>query len=410
MKQKTIALIDGNNFFASCEILMNPSLKGKAVCVLSNNDGCVVARSNEAKKMGIAMGMPYFMAKRSFPDAVYLSADFSLYHELSQRMISFLRNYSEKIDVYSIDEAFIDITGLDKLLKMSFEDIAKKIKSEIETNVGVSVSVGIANSKVLAKTAAYKAKKLAGTYIINKDNIYSELTNLPIEEIWGIGKNTARSLRKYGIFYANEIILKDDEFFRYNFGKKGLEFKYELMGESVIPLTGIVEKPKSIQRTRAFSEFSSDKNYIMTELEFHLHNVCKKLRENDLKTSIIYVMLRTKDFKVFVNEMKLDFSTDSELILVKRVKKLFESIYDKNIIYRSSGIYAGLLNQEDESQLNLFDIHNKDVKQREISSVLDKMEDKYGTGIISVGSLGIKEIQKKHTRRCSLRSFNYFGL
>lgn len=405
MKQKIIALIDGNNFFASCEILMNPSLKGKAVCVLSNNDGCVVARSNEAKKLGITMGMPYFMAKKSFPSAVYLSADFALYHELSQRMISYLKNFSEKIDVYSIDEAFIDITGLDKLLKMSFEDIAIKIKNEIETNVGVSVSVGIATSKVLAKTAAYKAKKLSGTYIIRKENINSELKNLPIEEIWGIGRNTARSLRKYGIFYADEILLKEDEFFRCNLGKKGLEFKYELMGESVIPLTGIIEKPKSIQRTRAFPEFSSDKNYIMTELEFHLHNICKKLRENDLKTSIVYVMLRTKDFRVFVNETKLDFSTDSELILIKHVKTLFESMYDRNIVYRSSGIYAGLLNQEDEAQLNLFDIHKEDTKQREISSVLDRIEDKYGAGILSVGSIGIKEIQDKHTRKERFRNF-----
>lgn len=406
MKQKTIALIDGNNFFASCEILMNPALKGKAVCVLSNNDGCVIARSNEAKKMGITMGMPYFMAKRSFPDAVYLSADFALYHELSQRMISYLKNYSEKIDVYSIDEAFIDITGLDKLLKMSFEEIAKKIKIDIEKNVGVSVSVGIANSKVLAKTAAYKAKKLSGTYVIEKQFIEKELYKLPVEEIWGIGKNLARRLRKYGIFYANEIILKEDEFYRCNFGKIGLELKYELMGESVIPLTGIVEKPKSIQRTRAFPEFSSDKNYIMTEIEFHLHNVCRKLREYDLKTSYIYVMLRTKDFRVYVNERKLDFSTDSELVLIKYVKELFEEMYDKDIIYRSSGIYAAFLKEEDKSQLNLFDIQNEDTKQREISSVLDKIEDKYGKSIISVGSIGIKSVREKHTRKIEHKNLN----
>ncbi len=405
MKQKTIALIDGNNFFASCEILMNPSLKGKAVCVLSNNDGCVIARSNEAKKMGIAMGMPYFMAKKSFPNAVYLSADFSLYHELSQRMISYLKNYSEKIDVYSIDEAFIDITGLDKLLKKDFNEIAKQIKSEIEKNVGVSVSVGIANSKVLAKTAAYKAKKLSGTYIIEKEFISKELTNLPVEEIWGIGRNTARNLRKYGIFYANEILLKDDEFYRHNFGKKGLELKYELMGESVIPLTGIVEKPKSIQRTRAFPEFSSNKDYIMTEIELHLNNVCKKLREYGLKTSIIYVMLRTKDFRVFVQEEKLNFSTDSELVLIKHIKKLFYEMFQEGVIYRSAGVFAGLLHSEQNGQLTIFEIKNPRKKLENISIVMDKLENKFGDKIISMGSSGIKSIMKQHTRASRERKF-----
>ncbi len=398
MKQKIIALADGNNFFASCEILMNPALKGKAVCVLSNNDGCVIARSNEAKQLGVSMGMPYFMAKRSFPNAVYLSANFALYHDLSQRMMQILKNYSEKVEVYSIDEAFIDLTGTDKCLNLSLTELAKRIKNDIETNVGVSVSVGISTSKVLAKTAAYKAKKLSGIYVIEKHLIQNELQNLPIEEIWGIGRNTARSLRSYGIFYANEILLKDDEFFRHNYGKKGLELKYELMGESVIPLTGIEEKPKSIQRTRAFPNFSKDKNYILTELEMHLHSVCKKLRENGQKTSLIYVMLRTKDFRVFVQEYKLDFETDSEIVLIKYVKHLFKTLYMTDIIYRASGVFAGLLTDKSDLQLSFFQ-NKTNKKGTAASEVVDKLEDKYGKGIISLGTFGIKNIQDIHKRK-----------
>ena len=206
MKDKIIALIDGNNFFVSCEILMNPSLIGKPVCVLSNNDGCVISRSYEAKKIGIKMGQPYFLAIREFPNAIYLSANFSLYHELSQRMLKELENYSEKIDIYSIDEAFIDLTGLDKVLNLQYEEIAKEIKKDIETKVGVSVSVGIANSKTLAKLATHKAKSQSGTYVIHKDKIEEELKNIPTNEIWGIGKNIERSLKSYGIFTADEII------------------------------------------------------------------------------------------------------------------------------------------------------------------------------------------------------------
>ncbi|MBQ9246744.1 hypothetical protein IJ182_10810 [bacterium] len=397
MKQKIIALIDGNNFFASCEILMNPRLKGKPVCVLSNNDGCVIARSNEAKKIGITMGMPYFMAKKSFPEAVYLSANFALYHDISQRMIQMLGNYSDKIDVYSIDEAFIDITGLDKILKIDYYELAQKIKYEIEDKIGISVSVGIASSKVLAKVASHKAKKLNGVYFIETNLINAELAGIPVEDIWGVGKNIARSLKQYGIFYANEICLKDDEFYRRIYGKKGLELKYELMGKSVIPLSSIVEKPKSIQRTRAFPEFSKDKNYIMTELEFHLHNVCKKLRENGLKTSLIYVMLRTKDFRVFCLEKKLDFNTDSEILLIKYIRKLFDKIFLENVIYRSSGVYAGCLTDRDEAQLCLFPKKTEN-KCSNISSVVDKIEYKYGKGAISFGTLGLKNIRQKHKR------------
>lgn len=406
MKQKTIALVDGNNFFVSCETLMNPSLKGKPVCVLSNNDGCVIARSNEAKKLGIKMGVPLFMIKNIYKNVVYLSSDFSLYHEISQRMMQILKNYSDKVDVYSIDEAFLDLTGMDKVFNMTFDELAKKIKNDIATQLGVSVSVGIANSKTLAKLAAHKAKKQNETYIIEKHLIDYELQNIPVEEIWGVGRNIARSLRKYGIFYADEILLKDDNFYKQNYGKKGLELKYELSGQSVIPLTGVEEKPKSIQRTRAFPEFSTDKNYIMTELELHLHNVCKKLRENNQQTSLIYVMLRTKDFRVFIKDEKLDFMTDSEMVLIKKVKNLFEEIFIEGIVYRSSGIFAGNLQETKKIQLGLFDIQEQK-KGTGISVILDKIENKYGKGAISIGTSGIKEIQNKHKRIMRFRDYIY---
>ncbi len=402
MSQKIIALVDGNNFFVSCEILMNPSLKGKPVCVLSNNDGCVIARSNEAKKLGITMGMPYFMAKRSFKDVVYLSSNFSLYQELSQRMMQLLQNYSDKIDIYSIDEAFLDVTGVDKVFKLSYRELAKKIKEDIENNIGLSVSVGISYSKILAKLATHKAKTRTGSYVIEKYLIQQEIENIPVEEIWGVGRNIARSLRKYGIFYAHEILLKEDEFYRKNYGKKGLELKYELKGESVIPVTGILEKPKSIQRTRAFPEFSKDKEYIMTELEMHLHNVCKKLREHNLQTSFVSVMLRTKDFRVFYNEEKLDFKTDSEVVLIKYIKKLFNLMFQEGIIYRSSGVYAGFLTDREKVQLMLFQ-DDKSRKTENLSFILDKMEYKYGKGVVLFGNAGIKSIQEKHKREMRFR-------
>ena len=404
MKDKVIALIDGNNFFVSCEILMNPSLIGKPVCVLSNNDGCVISRSYEAKKIGIKMGQPYFLAIREFPNAIYLSANFSLYHELSQRMLKELENYSEKIDIYSIDEAFIDLTGLDKVLKLSYEEIAKEIKTNIEKNIGISVSVGIANSKTLAKLATHKAKSQSGTYVIHKDKIEEEIKNIQTNEIWGIGKNIERSLKSYGIFTADEIIKREDNFYKTIYGKKGLELKYELMGKSVLEIIGISEKPKSIQRTRAFPSFSQDEKYIKTELEIHLHSVCKKLRYYNLQTKLLCIMLRTKDFRVFVLEERLPSGTNSELILIPIVKKLFKNMYDKDIIYRSSGIYACNLVEEDNRQLTFFKNKKKEKKEN-LAKIIDKIEDKYGKGEISFGKTGIKSIMQKHKREMRHRPF-----
>ena len=404
MKQKTIIHVDGNNFFASCEIMMNPALRGRPVCVLSNNDGCVIARSYEAKKLGIPMGIPYFMAKNQFKNVVYLSADFTLYHDISSRLMQFLYRYTDKVDIYSIDEAFLDVTGFENIFNLSAQEFVQKIKVDIEREIGLSVSVGMAPTKMLAKLATHKAKESCGYYVIYKHLIENELNNIKTEEIWGIGKNTARSLRKYGIFYAHEILLKDDNFYKINFGKKGLEFKYELSGVSVISLTGEAEKPKSIQRTRAFSEFSSDVDYIKTEIMLHLHSVCKKLREHNLKTNCIAVMLRTKDFRVFFLDEKLETMTNSEILLTETVFKLFEKIYQPNIIYRSSGVLAFSLCDTEKTQLALFK-DEKNEKCQRLSEIIDRVENKYGKGLLMTGDIAIKTVMKKHQRELRHRDF-----
>ncbi len=405
IKNKYIALVDGNNFFASCEQMINPDLRGKAVCVLSNNDGCVIARSQEAKNMGIPMGIPYFMARKTFNNAIYLSSNFALYQDISSRMMKILHNYTDIVDVYSIDEAFLDLSGIDKIFKMSYRDIILKIRNDIDDQLGIKVSVGLASTKILAKLANHKAKKSIGIYFIQSHLVYEEIENIPIEEIWGIGRNIARTLKRYGIFYAHEILLKDDNFYRHILGKKGMELKYELQGISVIPFEVQDEKPKSIQKTRAFPEFSKDKNYIKTELNIHLHNVCKKLRQNNLEANYISLMLRTKDFRVFYKDIKIENASNSEFILMPYIEKLFEKLFIEGIVYRSSGIYVYGLSSDKKGQLSLFE-KKANKKSERISLLLDRIEDKYGKGLISIGDGGIKNIANKHVRKNSLNPFD----
>lgn len=385
-----IALVDCNNFFVSCEQLMNPDLLGKPVCVLSNNDGCVIARSNEAKKLGITMGMPLFMAKKQFRHApvIYLSGRHHLYRDISKRIMKKLSSFTPSVEIYSIDEAFLDLSGLKKLYRMSYKEIILKIKNEIRDEIGIPVSIGLAPTKTLAKLACEKAKKLPytnGIYRIRFRNIEEEMQNTPIEEIWGVGKNTSALFHKYGIYKASEIVKQNDFWLDKIWGKRGIELKQELEGISVYPVIDKPALPKSIQRTSSFPQFSTDKNYIKAQLHIHLHDACRKMRKEKLKSEIIGVMLRTKDFLIISESIVLPQPTDNEIAIMEYADKLFEKIYRPEIIYRSSGIYAGKLSPAETTQLYLFqDIKEK--KTEKLTRLWDKIEKKYGEKGLQIGT------------------------
>lgn len=394
-----IALVDCNNFFVSCEQLMNPLLKNRPVCVLSNNDGCIIARSKEAKELGIPMGYPLFKARKEFKNVIYISRNFGLYHDISNRIIMKLMSYTPDVEQYSIDEAFLDLTGLKKLYRCSYEEIIAKIKTEIETEIGVPVSIGLAPSKTLAKLACEKAKKdktLNGLCRIRHRQIDDILRRTYIEDIWGIGKNTAALFHKYGIYKCSEITKQNEFWLKKIWGKRGLELKMELTGISAYPVNSKIEQPKSIQKTSAFSHFTSDSEYIKGSLHYHSHQVCSKLRKLGLQTEIVFVMLRTKDFRVFTEKIVLPEPSDSEFLINQYADKLFEKIYDPSIIYRASGIFADKLSEKSASQLFLFE-DEKTQKAKKIAQVWDNLEEKYGRSCFQVGTMqDPQEESKKH--------------
>lgn len=394
-----IALVDCNNFFVSCEQLMNPLLKNRPVCVLSNNDGCIIARSKEAKEIGVPMGYPLFKARKEFKNVIYISRNFSLYHDISARIIKKLMSYTPDVEQYSIDEAFLDLTGLKKLYRCSYEEIIKKIKTEIETEIGVPVSVGLAPTKTLAKLACEIAKKdnpLNGVCRIKLSHIDEILKKTYIENIWGIGKNTAALFHKYGIYKCNEIAKQNEFWLKKIWGKRGLELKMELTGISAYPVNSKIEQPKSIQKTSAFSHFTNEKEYIKGSLHYHSHQVCSKLRKLGLQTEIVFVMLRTKDFRVFTERMVLPEPSDSEFLINQYADKLLEKIYDPSIIYRASGIFADKLSEKSASQLFLFE-DEKTQKAKKIAKVWDSLEEKYGKNCFQIGTIqDPQEESKKH--------------
>jgi len=320
---KEIALVDCDSFFVSCEQLVNPSLFNKPVCVMSNNDGCVVARSREAKSIGIKMGMPVFLAKKEFPKAIYLSGNMTLYGDISNRVMETLREACPLIEIYSIDEAFIDLTGLRKLHQKEYIEIARDIRRTVLEKVGVPVSIGVSSTKVLAKLASEKAKKGDGVYRIKFKDIDEELKKANVIDIWGIGNNTSALLNRYGIRTAYQLILIEDSRIIKLLGKKGLELKKELMGEPVYLVSDRYIPPKSIQKTSSFAKFTSDKRYIKNSLHYHAHRACKKLRGLGLKTKVIGIMLRTRDFKVYYEKVTLFQPTDWEFDIYEAIDRIF---------------------------------------------------------------------------------------
>lgn len=375
-----IALVDCDSFFVSCEQLINPSLLNKPVCVMSNNDGCVIARSKEAKKLGIKMGMPVFLAKKEFPQGIYLSGNISLYGDISERVMEKLKEYSPVVEVYSIDEAFLDFTGLRRMYRKPFSELATEIRETIRIEVGVPVSIGVSRTKTLAKLASERAKKLNGVYNISYRSINDELKKAELIDIWGIGSNTAAFLNKYGIKTAYQFILLEDNKVIKLLGKKGYELKQELTGNSVYPVSSKYVNPKSIQKTSSFATFTSDIEYIKSSLNYHIHRACRKLRQLNLKAKIIGIMLRTKDFRVFCQKVTLIQPTDFEFELYEMAKILLAEVYIPDIIYRSSGVILEELTQE--AQLSLFSSIKENNKAKSLTNCWDKLENKFGRGII----------------------------
>ena len=384
--QKYIALIDCDSFFVSCEQKRDESLRGKPVSVVSGDRGCVISRSKEAKKLGVKMGMPLFQAKEQFPQGIYINADHYLYSVISKQIMSILKNMSPNVQVYSIDEAFVDLTGLTKVYKMNYFEIAKYIQDKIWNEVGIPVSIGISRSKTLAKLASdYSKNKNIRITLIGKKKIEKFLKTTQVEDIWGFGRRLSKKLNGYCIKTAFEFTQKNDEWIKNRFGKNGLFTKYELLGELLSPVTNEASLPKSISDSKSFNEFTSDLNYIKNELQIHIHETCSRLRKINSKCSTIGLLLKTKDFQTFYLKAKLKNPTNFEFDVSKAAFKELEKIYDKNVLYRSVGIVLEDFASQSQEQIGLFENNSDKISHEKLGKALDKLEKKYGRNIVRTG-------------------------
>ena len=385
-KKHVIALVDCDSFFVSCEQSVNPELKGKPVCVMSGRGQCVISRSKEAKKLGIRMGMPYFQIEGQMKKSVFINANHELYCQISEKVMDVLKSFSPKVEIYSIDEAFVELTGLERLYKKNYLEIAQMIRQEVLDKVDIPVSIGVSSSKSLAKLASDKAKKAEeGVFLVGSRKIIPLLEKTSIDEIWGIGKNLSIMLRKHGILTAYELISQDDLWLNKQIGIHGLEMKHELLGEMISPVSNEIKLPKSIQKTSALAKFSSDKNYLKNSLNYHIHRACVKLRKINAKCKGVSIFLRTKDFKVYCEKKVLNIGTDFELEISDIVFELLEKIYNPNILYRSTGVILDTFVFNNEAQMSLFSDNVVDERKEKLSNCFDKLDQKFGKDIIQTG-------------------------
>lgn len=384
--QKYIALIDCDSFFVSCERKLNPELKGIPVAVVSGERGCVISRSKEAKMLGLPMGLPLFQAVQRVPECIYISANHYAYTKISKQVMNILKDFSPNVEVYSIDEAFVDFTGLTKLYKKNYFKLARELQKRIADEVDIPVTIGISRSKTLAKLASDKAKNTSARIaVIGKCGIHHLLEFTEIQEVWGIGRKLGVRLRGLGVRTALDFINKDDKWVKSKFGKNGLTSKAELSGIMVSPISNEVELPKSISDTKSFLEFSSDLQFLKNELSIHIHESCARLRKIDCKCATIGVLLKTKDFRTLYSKVQLDIPTDFEFEISRAAFPLLTEMFNSREIYRSVGIVLEDFREKAEEQLTLFSNNEKKEQNEKLGQSLDKLEKKFGRNIVRTG-------------------------
>ena len=378
-----IALADCDCFFVSAERAFNPRLDGRAVAVLSNNDGCVISRSREAKALGLKMGEPYFMAKKRLPQVLYVRANHDLYRSISAKVMAKFKSFTPDVEVCSVDEAYLDLTGTKLLYRQNYIKTAQMIRQAVWDELHIPVSIGLSTTKTLAKLASDKAKNAGGVFAIGSAERNKILTQTLIADVSGVGRKLLLKMREECIFTALDFVMRPDYWVKARFGTHGADLKAELSGIPLFKVEPDDKAPLSIQQTSALREFSSDIAVLKTDLCRHIHTACRKARSEGAKAAAIEVMLRTKDFKVVTARAKLDFASNQETEITPPALRLLTQLFTPAVVWRSTGITLTGLVYGEREQLDLFQPAKK--SDDRLGSILDKLEEKFGKNIVHLG-------------------------
>ena len=387
---RAIVHIDGDAFFTSCEEAIHPELRGKPL-ITGGERGIVACASYAAKKLGVKRGVPLHEARKMCPGLIVLPSDYETYSLFSRRLFAVMRRFTPDVEEYSIDEAFADITGMRRALKASYEDIALKMKTDIERELAITVSVGLSITKVLAKVAS-KHQKPSGMTVIRGREIAQYLGDLPVEKVWGIGPATTNYLAKMGIRTALSFAQMSEDTVRRKFTKPGVETWRELRGESVYPVTSEEKSTyASISKTKTFAPPTSDANYLFAQLMRNMESACIKARRYNLSPKKIVVFLKKQNFDSAGSEAALSRPCACPLEFADVVRSLFDACYRPREQYRATGVILLDLAADASIQYTLFDDPVQAEKIKDVYTVADELAEKFGKHTVHLGSTHLIE-------------------
>ena len=399
---RKIALIDCNSFYVSCERLFNPKIRKKPVVVLSNNDGCIISRSNEAKVLGIKMGEPYFKEKDIIVknNVQVFSSNYSLYGDISRRVMRTLKRFNSDIEIYSIDEAFLDLSNFPD---NEVENVGHEIRNIVLKWTGIPTSIGIAKTKTLSKVANHIAKKKQSgvTSFIGIENIDSILEKVEINNVWGVGKQLTKFYHKSGIYNAKQLKNVSNTWIKKSSNVLSSRTAMELRGIPCIDLEATSSKRKSCVVSRSFGQRVENFQELKEAIASYSLNASEKIRSESLVTKSITVFIRTSPFQsrfgYYSNSKTIDFpiATNNSIEIVKAAISSLETIFKNGYRYQKAGVMLSRLSDSVGGK-NLFS-SEKDKKINSLMKSIDNTNHRYGRSTLSLASAGVHK--RWNTRR-----------
>ncbi len=391
---KKIALVDCNSFYVSCERLFNPRIRKKPVVVLSNNDGCIISRSNEAKSLGIKMGEPYFKARDIIlkNKVEVFSSNYSLYGDLSRRVMRTLKRFNSDIEVYSIDEAFMDLSNY---TDTEVESVGREIRQTVLKWTGIPTSIGIAKTKTLSKVANHIAKKKQSgvTSLIGIENLDPILEKVEINDVWGVGRQLTKFYQKNGIYNAKQLKNKSNTWIKKSSNVLSSRTAMELRGVPCIDIETTQTKRKSCVVSRSFGKRIETFQELKEAVANYCLNASEKIRSESLVAKAITVFVRTspfqRNFGYYSNSKTVDFpiATNNSIETVKTAVASLESIFKNGYRYQKAGVMLTGLSNADGKK-NLFS-SEKDEKINSLMRSMDNTNYRYGRATLSLASAGV---------------------
>tara|TARA_Y100000590_G_scaffold238622_1_gene268439 strand:+ start:3864 stop:5144 length:1281 start_codon:yes stop_codon:yes gene_type:complete len=410
-----IALVDCNSFYVSCERLFNPSIAKKPVVVLSNNDGCVISRSTEAKSLGIKMGEPYFKVEKIVKknDVKIFSSNYSLYGDISRRVMKTLKQFSPQIEIYSIDEAFLNLASIKN---EDLHEYGNKIKNTVLKWTGIPTSIGIATTKTLSKIANHVAKKEKSGIVnlINSKQVDEILAKININDVWGVGRQLTKFYMKNGIKTAYELKNMHNSWIKKNTNVFGSRTAMELKGISCTSLEVYQEKRKNCCVSRSFGKKVTKLEDLNEAITTHCLNAAEKIRSDNQTTKRITVFIRTspfqKDRNYYANtkDVDLPIRTNDSIELVKQALIALKYIYREGYRYQKTGIILSKLNDINIYKKNLFSSVSNEEKRKKLMNAIDYTNIKYGRHALSIAQAGLRKkwnVRRQHSSKIDTACF-----